>query len=80
MFVRLRWFILGALAMLLLVASAIRRARDLRVRLDAEGVRSIAVSYGADMTERAGRWLQDGANRTSADADDPGLASSDEDG
>ncbi len=58
MIARIRWFLYGVAFSVLAMVLVIRRMRQLRVRLDAEGLRSIAGSYAADAVELAGRSLQ----------------------
>jgi hypothetical protein len=58
MLTRIRWFIYGTAATLFATAMVVNRARQLRERLDAKGVRKVATSYGVDAMDRAGKYLQ----------------------
>ncbi len=58
MFTRIRWFAYGVLATSVAVVMTVRRARSLKERLDAKGLRHIAVSYAADTAHAVGRYLQ----------------------
>ena len=51
MFTRLRWFTYGAAVTLGLTAVVVRKARDMRERLDAQGVARVSVNVAADGIE-----------------------------
>jgi hypothetical protein len=59
MLTRVRWFIDGSVATTVVAIMVINRARQLRERLDVHGVKKVAASYGADVIEIAGKYLQD---------------------
>jgi hypothetical protein len=67
MFVRLRWFVYGSVATLVVATIAIRRARAIRDRIDAEGVVRVAAVMTADGVEAIGRKLQRSALRVAPD-------------
>lgn len=68
MFTRLRWFLYGVIVAVAAGVFVVRRARNLKVRLDAEGIGRIAASYAADIVEASGRYLQ----QTATSRDDAG--------
>jgi hypothetical protein len=59
MFTRIRWFVYGVVATSAAVVMTVRRAKGLKERLDAKGLRHIAVSYAADTAGAVGRYLKD---------------------
>jgi hypothetical protein len=59
MLTRARWFIYGSVVTTVVAIMVINRARQLRERLDVHGVKKVAASYGADVIEIAGKYLQD---------------------
>jgi hypothetical protein len=59
MLTRIRWLIYGVLATTVLTIMVVSRARQLRERLDAGGIKRVAASYGADVIELAGNYLRD---------------------
>lgn len=67
MFVRLRWFVYGSVATIVVGALAVRRARAIRDRIDAEGVVRVAAVMTADGVEAIGRRLQRSALRVAPD-------------
>jgi hypothetical protein len=67
MFVRLRWFIYGSVVTMILAVIAVRRARAIRERIDADGVVRVAAVMTADGVEAIGRRLQRSALRVAPD-------------
>ncbi|MEZ5176021.1 MAG: hypothetical protein R2823_07435 [Acidimicrobiia bacterium] len=63
MFTRLRWFLYGVVATVIVTGLIFQRARSMKQRLDAEGVARVLAAYGADVIEYAGRRLQRSADR-----------------
>ncbi len=58
MFVRIRWFVYGAAMTVGLGFLVVKRARQLRERLDARGLKRASAHVAADSLERVGRRLQ----------------------
>jgi hypothetical protein len=58
MLTRIRWFIYGVVATMALTIMVVSRARQLRERLDARGIKKVVASYGADVIEMAGTYLR----------------------
>lgn len=67
MFVRLRWFVYGSVATLVVAGVIVRRVRAIRDRIDADGVVRVAVAMTADGVEAIGRRLQRSALRVAPD-------------
>ena len=63
MFVRIRWFLYGIATVVLAGFFVVRKARQMKARLDADGVARASASVAADGIERIGRRLQRSALR-----------------
>lgn len=67
MFTRIRWFVYGAATTLGATIVVVSRARSMREKLDAQGVRRVSANLAADRIEAAGRRLQRSAIKVAPD-------------
>ena len=67
MFLRLRWFVCGSVATVIVAAFVVHRINMIRERLDADGVVRVAAVMTADGVEAIGKRLQRSALRVAPD-------------
>jgi hypothetical protein len=58
MLTRIRWFVYGAAATAGVTVVIVSKARAMRERLDAQGIRRVSANLAADGIEHMGRRLQ----------------------